>query len=36
MLAIFGTDAGLHWAGAAARPASRFPARWDGASADKQ
>ena len=36
MLAIFGTDAGLQWADAAARLASRFPARWDGASADKQ
>jgi hypothetical protein len=34
MLAIFGGDAGLQWADAAARLASRFPARWDGASGD--
>ena len=34
VLAVFGTDAGLQWADVAARLASRFPARWDGASAD--
>jgi S-DNA-T family DNA segregation ATPase FtsK/SpoIIIE len=34
MLAIFGADAGLQWGDAAARLASRFPARWDGASGD--
>jgi hypothetical protein len=34
VLAIFGTDAGLQWADVASRLASRFPARWDGASAD--
>jgi S-DNA-T family DNA segregation ATPase FtsK/SpoIIIE len=34
VLAIFGSDAGLQWADAAARLASRFPARWEGASAD--
>jgi DNA segregation ATPase FtsK/SpoIIIE, S-DNA-T family len=34
MLAIFGADAGLQWGDAAARLASRFPARWDGATAD--
>ncbi len=34
MLAVFGTDAGLQWADAAARLASRFPSRWEGASAD--
>jgi DNA segregation ATPase FtsK/SpoIIIE, S-DNA-T family len=34
MLAVFGTDTGLQWADAAARLASRFPARWEGASAD--
>jgi S-DNA-T family DNA segregation ATPase FtsK/SpoIIIE len=34
VLAIFGTDAGLQWADVAARLASRFPARWDGATAD--
>jgi hypothetical protein len=34
MLAIFGTDTGLQWAEAAVRLASRFPARWEGASAD--
>src|SRR5262249_57308711 len=33
-LAVFGSDAGLQWADAAARLASRFPARWDGASGD--
>jgi S-DNA-T family DNA segregation ATPase FtsK/SpoIIIE len=34
MLAVFGADAGLQWADAAARLASRFPARWDGATGD--
>jgi DNA segregation ATPase FtsK/SpoIIIE, S-DNA-T family len=34
VLAVFGVDAGLQWADLAARLASRFPARWDGASAD--
>jgi DNA segregation ATPase FtsK/SpoIIIE, S-DNA-T family len=34
MLAVFGTEAGLQWAEAAARLASRFPARWDGVTAD--
>jgi S-DNA-T family DNA segregation ATPase FtsK/SpoIIIE len=34
MLAVFGTDPGLQWADAASRLASRFPARWDGASGD--
>jgi S-DNA-T family DNA segregation ATPase FtsK/SpoIIIE len=34
ILAVFGSDAGLQWADAAARLASRFPARWDGATAD--
>jgi DNA segregation ATPase FtsK/SpoIIIE, S-DNA-T family len=34
MLAVFGSDAGLQWADAAARLASRFPARWEGASGD--
>jgi S-DNA-T family DNA segregation ATPase FtsK/SpoIIIE len=34
MLAVFGTDAGLQWADAAARLASRFPTRWEGATAD--
>jgi S-DNA-T family DNA segregation ATPase FtsK/SpoIIIE len=34
VLAVFGTDAGLQWADLAARLASRFPARWDGASGD--
>jgi S-DNA-T family DNA segregation ATPase FtsK/SpoIIIE len=34
MLAVFGSDAGLQWADAASRLASRFPARWDGASGD--
>jgi S-DNA-T family DNA segregation ATPase FtsK/SpoIIIE len=32
VLAIFGTDAGLQWADVASRLASRFPARWDGAT----
>jgi DNA segregation ATPase FtsK/SpoIIIE, S-DNA-T family len=34
ILAVFGSDAGLQWGDLAARLASRFPARWDGASAD--
>jgi len=34
LLAVFGADAGLQWAEAAARLADRFPDRWDGASAD--
>ncbi len=34
VLAVFGSDAGLQWADAAARLASRFPARWEGASGD--
>jgi S-DNA-T family DNA segregation ATPase FtsK/SpoIIIE len=34
VLAVFGSDAGLQWGDVAARLASRFPARWDGASAD--
>jgi S-DNA-T family DNA segregation ATPase FtsK/SpoIIIE len=34
VLAVFGSDAGLQWADAAQRLASRFPARWDGASGD--
>ena len=34
VLAVFGSDAGLQWADAAQRLASRFPARWDGVSGD--
>ncbi len=34
MLAVFGAAAGLQWADAAARLASRFPARWADATAD--
>jgi S-DNA-T family DNA segregation ATPase FtsK/SpoIIIE len=34
LAAVFGADAGLHWAEAAARLAQRFPDRWAGASAD--
>jgi DNA segregation ATPase FtsK/SpoIIIE, S-DNA-T family len=34
VLAVFGSDAGLQWADVAARLASRFPARWDGATGD--
>ena len=34
VLAVFGTDAGLQWGDLAARLAFRFPARWDGATAD--
>jgi DNA segregation ATPase FtsK/SpoIIIE, S-DNA-T family len=32
--AVFGADAGLQWGDLAARLASRFPARWEGATAD--
>ena len=31
---MFGSDAGLQWGDLAARLASRFPARWDGVTAD--
>jgi hypothetical protein len=34
VLAVLGTDAGLQWGDLAARLASRFPARWDGVTAD--
>jgi S-DNA-T family DNA segregation ATPase FtsK/SpoIIIE len=34
VLSVFGSDAGLQWADLAARLASRFPARWEGATAD--
>jgi len=34
VLAVFDSDAGLQWGDLAARLASRFPARWDGATAD--
>ena len=34
VLAVFGSDPGLHWAVLAERLAARFPDRWDGASAD--
>jgi DNA segregation ATPase FtsK/SpoIIIE, S-DNA-T family len=34
VLAVFGSDAGLQWGDVAARLASRFPARWDGVTAD--
>ncbi len=34
VLAVFGGDAGLQWAGLAARLSSQFPARWEGATAD--
>jgi DNA segregation ATPase FtsK/SpoIIIE, S-DNA-T family len=34
VLAVFGSDAGLQWGDVAARLASRFPARWDGATGD--
>ena len=34
VLSVFGTDAGLQWGDLAARLASRFPARWDGAEGD--
>jgi len=34
VLSVFGSDAGLQWGDVASRLASRFPARWDGATAD--
>jgi DNA segregation ATPase FtsK/SpoIIIE, S-DNA-T family len=34
VLAVFGSDAGLQWGDVAARLASRFPARWEGVTAD--
>jgi pimeloyl-ACP methyl ester carboxylesterase len=34
VLAVFGSDSGLQWGDVAARLASRFPNRWDGAGAD--
>jgi DNA segregation ATPase FtsK/SpoIIIE, S-DNA-T family len=34
VLSVFGSDAGLQWGDVAARLASRYPARWDGATAD--
>jgi DNA segregation ATPase FtsK/SpoIIIE, S-DNA-T family len=34
VLSVFGEDAGLQWWDVAARLASRFPARWDGVTAD--
>ena len=34
VLAVFGDDAGLQWGDVAARLASRFPARWEGVTAD--
>jgi DNA segregation ATPase FtsK/SpoIIIE, S-DNA-T family len=34
VLACFGSDAGLQWGDLAARLASRFPQRWDGATGD--
>jgi DNA segregation ATPase FtsK/SpoIIIE, S-DNA-T family len=34
VLAVLGSDAGLQWADLAGRLASRFPARWEGATAD--
>jgi hypothetical protein len=34
VLSVFGTDAGLQWGDVASRLASRFPARWEGATAD--
>jgi S-DNA-T family DNA segregation ATPase FtsK/SpoIIIE len=34
VLAVLGSDTGLQWGDLAARLASRFPARWDGATAD--
>jgi S-DNA-T family DNA segregation ATPase FtsK/SpoIIIE len=34
VLSVFGSDSGLQWADVAGRLASRFPARWDGATAD--
>ena len=34
VLAVCGSDSGLQWGDLAARLSSRFPARWDGATAD--
>jgi S-DNA-T family DNA segregation ATPase FtsK/SpoIIIE len=34
VLACFGSDAGLQWGDLASRLASRFPARWEGVTAD--
>jgi S-DNA-T family DNA segregation ATPase FtsK/SpoIIIE len=34
VLAVIGGDAGLQWGDLAARLASRFPARWEGVTAD--
>jgi DNA segregation ATPase FtsK/SpoIIIE, S-DNA-T family len=34
VLAVLGSDAGLQWGEVAARLASRFPARWEGVTAD--
>jgi S-DNA-T family DNA segregation ATPase FtsK/SpoIIIE len=34
VLAVFGADGGLQWGDLAARLASRFPARWEGVTAD--
>jgi DNA segregation ATPase FtsK/SpoIIIE, S-DNA-T family len=34
VLSVFGSDSGLQWGDVAARLASRFPARWDGATGD--
>jgi S-DNA-T family DNA segregation ATPase FtsK/SpoIIIE len=34
VLAVFSEDAGLQWGDVAARLASRFPARWEGVTAD--
>jgi DNA segregation ATPase FtsK/SpoIIIE, S-DNA-T family len=34
VLAVFGSDSGLQWGDLAQRLASRFPARWDGVTAD--
>jgi hypothetical protein len=34
LAAVFGGDAGLHWAEAAVRLAQRFPDRWAGAEAE--
>ncbi len=34
VLSVFGSDAGLQWGDVAARLASRFPARWEGVTAD--
>jgi DNA segregation ATPase FtsK/SpoIIIE, S-DNA-T family len=34
VLAVLASDAGLRWGDAVARLASRFPARWEGVTAD--